>query len=241
MVNILLPMGGATFFNLPEYPFPKPLIEIHNKPIIQLVIENLNRIKSEKNFIFIVNSEDCREFYIDKTINLLAGESCQIIKLTGETRGAACSVLMAIEHIDNELPLIIANSDQIFENDINQAIDYFQEENFDAGVVCFDSVHPRWSYVRTDQEGYIVESAEKRPISKNAIAGFYYFKHGRDFVRAAMQSIKKDNNVNGLYYIAPAIGELVLERKKLGVYKIDVEQYHTFYTPQKIKEYEQKG
>ena len=102
-------------------------------------------------------------------------------------------------------------------------------------------MHPRWSYVRTDQDGYIVEAAEKRPISKKAIAGFYYFKQGKDFIKAAMQSIRKDNNVNGLYYIAPALGELVLEDKKLGVYQVDIEKYHTFYTPRKIKEYEQRN
>lgn len=241
MINILLPMGGKSqFFDSPEYPFPFPLIEIFDRSIIEMVIENLNGIKEEKHFIFVVNESDCIKYHIDNVLNLLTTNQCDIIRLTGETKGATCSALFAIELIDNDIPLIIANSDQVIDEDIGKIIKYFKENNADAGVICFESVHPRWSYVRTDAEGKITETAEKRPLSKNAIAGFYYFKHGENFVHAAMQSIKKDCHVNGKYYIAPTLNELILENKRLLIYKLDNSKYHTFYSPQKIKDYEQK-
>ncbi|HEY9702653.1 MAG TPA: hypothetical protein V6C58_09415, partial [Allocoleopsis sp.] len=84
----------------------------------------------------------------------------------------------------------------------------------------------------------VVETAEKKPISRNAIAGFYYFKHGKDFVSAAFKSIEKDANVNGLYFVAPTYNELVLENKHIGVTFIDSSVYHSFYSPAKIAEYE---
>ena len=131
----------------------------------------------------------------------------------------------------------IANGDQIIDERLGDIVKQL-DKNYDAGVLSFETVHPRWSYVRLDEKGLITEAAEKRPLSNNAIAGFYYFKKGRDFVRAAMSSIKKDSNVNGIYYIAPTLNELVLEGKRLGVYKIDKTKYHTLYSPQKIQEYE---
>jgi dTDP-glucose pyrophosphorylase len=159
--------------------------------------------------------------------------------LEKETKGAACSVLMAIDKINNGEPLIIANADQLFDIDLNKVLDTFDKNSVDAGVICFEAVHPRWSFVRLNEKNKIIETAEKRPISKNAIAGFYYFKQGKDFVAAAMGSIRKDANVDGLYYISPTFNELVLSSKNLEIFSIPKEKYHTFYTPQKIKEYEE--
>ena len=241
MINILIPLGGKSdFFNTIEYPFPKPLVEINGKSMIEMVIENLNSIKKDIRFIFIVKSDDCQKYHLDNVLDLLTDSKCVIIKLGGETKGAVCSALMAIEQINNQDKLIISNGDQIINHDLNEIFDGFEDENIDAGVVCFTSVHPKWSYVRLDENNKIVETAEKRPLSKNAIAGFYYFKHGCDFVQSAMKSIENDANVDGLYYIAPTFNEMVLENKNLEMFQINNNQYHSFYSPQKIKEYEKQ-
>lgn len=237
MINILIPLAGTNqFFNELEYPYPKPLIEINNKTMIELVINNFESIKEEKQFIFIVNSDDCKRFHLDNVLNLLTDHSCKIIKIDNETKGAACSAMMAIEYINNDKPLIIANADQLFDDNLEDIISTFN--NIDGGVISFDSIHPRWSYARLDEENYIVETAEKRPLSKHAIAGFFYFRKGKDFIESAMNMIKKDANVNGLYYISPTLNEMVLRNKKLSINKIENCKYHTFYTPQKIQEYE---
>ncbi len=237
MINILIPLAGANqFFNESEYPYPKPLIEINNKTMIEHVIENYNSIKIEKQFIFIVNSEDCKKYHLDNILNLLTNYTCKIIRIDNATKGAACSAMMAIEYINNDIPLIIANADQIFDDSLEDIISNFKD--VDGGVVSFDSIHPRWSYARVDDVNNIIEMAEKRPLSKHAIAGFYYFKNGRDFINSAMSMIQKDASINGLYYISPTFNEMVLQNKKLIIVKIDNDKYHTFYTPQKIQEYE---
>lgn len=242
MINVLIPLGGKSpFFDEAEYRFPRPLIEINGISMIELVIRNLERIPEPKKFIFVVNAEDCQKFHLDQVLRLLTDGHCEIVRLNGPTRGAACSALMAIEHINTSDSLIISNGDQIIDTELDLIIDQFETAGYDAGVLCFDTVHPRWSFVRLDEKGQIIETAEKRPISRHAIAGFYYFKQGADFVRAAMKMIEKDAEVDGLYYIAPSINELVLENKKLGIHQIDNDSYYTFYSPQKIKEYEKRG
>jgi len=241
MINILIPLGGkSAFFDVDEYPYPKPLIEINGKLMIELLIESFSSISEDHRFIFIVQQEDCRKFHLDSTLKLLTNNNCELVMLSNVTKGAACSALMAIDHIDNDDQLIISNGDQILDIDITAVLDHMKHNKSDAGVVCFESVHPKWSYVRLDENGSIMETAEKRPISKNAIAGFYYFSRGADFVRSAMKSIEKDANVEGFYFIAPVLNEMVLENKKLDIFKIDNNKYHSFYSPQKIKEYEAK-
>ena len=238
MINILIPLAGKNqFFNEAEYPYPKPLIEINNKTMIEHVINNFNAIEGEKQFVFVVNSEDCKKYHLDNILNLLIGDSCKIIKLDNETKGAACSAMMAIEYINNDLPLIIANADQLFDDNLQDIIADFK--GVDAGVITFKSIHPRWSYVRINSDYNIVETAEKRPLSKHAIAGFFYFAKGSDFINSAMNMIQKDVSVNDLYYISPTLNEMVLKNKKLLISEVDGAKYHTFYSPKKIQEYEQ--
>lgn len=237
MLKILIPLAGKNqFFSESEYPFPKPLIEFNGKTMIEHLIENFNTINEEKQFIFIVNTEDCKQYHLDNVLNILTDHQCKIIKLDNETKGAACSAMMAVEYIDNDEPLIISNADQLFDIKLQLVIDSFKDS--DAGVITFESIHPRWSYIRLNGENKVIETAEKRPISKSAIAGFYFFTRGRDFINASSKMIKKDANVNGSYFISPSLNELVLENKLIDIYKIDNQKYHTFYTPSKIKEYE---
>jgi dTDP-glucose pyrophosphorylase len=239
MINILIPMAGKNlYFSESDFPFPKPLIEIDRKTLIEHVILNLSSIDKYIQFIFVLSSADCRKFHLDNTLNIITENKCKIVVLDNETKGAACSALMAISHINNDWPLIIANSDQLFDDPLADLLDSLKEA--DAGVVTFESVHPRWSYVRLDEQGFIMETSEKRPISRDAIAGLYYFQEGKYFIQAAMRSIQKDSSVNGNFYIAPTLNELILDGKKIRAVKVDVQKYHTFYTPQKIKEYESR-
>lgn len=241
MVNILIPIGKkSNFFNKNEFLFPQSLIEINDKTIIQLVIENYETIKDEKRFIFIVSKEECDKYHIDNVLKLLTNYNSKIITLDSPTKGAVCSCLMAIEYIDNEDELIIANSDQIFNLNINNVLNKYREKDSDCGVISFESVHPRWSFVLEDENNKIIETAEKRPISKNAIAGFYYFKNGKSFINASMKSIKRDASIDDNYYIAPIINEMVLDNMNLDILKIDKEEFVTLYSPDKIKEYKDK-
>lgn len=234
MVNVLLPAMGTSSFFKDNY-FPKPLYEINGKTMIELVIENYAEL-NPKNYIFVFSDEDCIQFHLDDSVKILTPVS-EVIKLRNQTAGALCTCLMAVEYINNDTPLIIANSDQIIEVDYTKVIEQFERENADAGVITFPDIHPRWSYVRMDEDE-VVEVAEKRPLSKNAIAGFYYFKKGSDFVEAAKNAILKRACLEGKYYISASINELILMGKKVRCYNIEKEQYRSFYSPAKIKEYE---
>ncbi|HEX6168387.1 MAG TPA: glycosyltransferase family 2 protein [Chitinophagaceae bacterium] len=240
MFQILIPLAGgnAFFSDHAEYQFPKPLIEINGKPMIQRVFENLQTIeKKELKYIFIIREEDCIRFHLDQTIAILSDNSASVIRLKEQTKGAVCSCLMAIDALDLKSPLLITNGDQIIDIELQAAIKFFEDKNLDGGVITFESVHPKWSFARFEKD-LVVETAEKRPISKNAIAGVYYFKRAADFMTGSFEVIKKNINTNGLFFISSTINELILSNKKVGYYSIPNEHYHSFYSPQKIKEFE---
>lgn len=232
--------GKSIYFDDDNYIYPKPLTEVKGRPMIQGVIENFNAVSDEINFIFAVNKVDCKKFHIDNVLQLLTNNNANVIRVDAETAGAACTALLAIDSINNDDPLIISNVDQLFDCSLDVFIQDFKNRKLDSAVICFDSVHPRWSYALTDKSGYIIEASEKRPISNNAIAGFFYFKHGKYFVDAAMKSIIKDASVNGIYYISPVLNEMILDGKKLGLISVENDKYHTFYSSQLLEEYNRR-
>jgi dTDP-glucose pyrophosphorylase len=238
-MNLVIPIASnSKFFNLEDYGYPKPLIEIMGKPMIQHVIENVIQGIEFKKIIFIVRQDECLKYHIDNTLNLLSPIKPIIIRLRADTQGALCSVLLAIEHINSDQPLVVSNADQIFDGGVSRQVKQFISSPLDAACLTFNSVHPRWSYVRIGNSDHVVETAEKRPISKHAIAGIYLYRRGSDFVNFGMDSIKHGSSVDGNYYISPVFNEYILAGRKVGHFPVHNEKYHTFYNPQKIEEYE---
>lgn len=145
---------------------------------------------------------------------------------------------MAIEHINNEEPLVISNADQIFDHGISNYLNKFIISDADAACLTIDSVHPRWSYVKTDGQGNVIEASEKRPISRNAIAGIYLYKKGSEFIKSAMQCIKNGSSIESRYYTSLVFNEYILRGKEVAHYSVPNEHFHSFYSPQRIEEYE---
>jgi len=238
-MNLVFPIASTSkFFNIKEFGYPKHLIELMGKPIIEHVIENLTRNIKFNKIIFIVRQSECEEYNLDKTLRLLCPVECVIIKIRSETGGALCSVLLAIEHINNGMPLLISNADQIFDINISDKVQDFLQSNFDASCLTFQSVHPRWSYVLVDNAGKVIETAEKNPISKHAIAGLYMYRSGAEFVKYGMESIKRGAGPEKFFFIAPVFNEYILGGCQISHFEVKNSSYHSFYNPQKLEEYE---
>lgn len=162
-----------------------------------------------------------------------------IVEVDKETAGAACTSLLAIDHINNDEPLIITSVDIIMDTDLLKIVEDFETRKLAGGIVVFEAVHPRWSYVKCDQDDYVIEAAEKRPISKLATTGFYYFASGSDYVEAATNTIIKDARVEGAFYVCPVYNEPVPKHKKVGIFKIPKDKYFSFSHPDSLPIYEQ--
>ena len=217
-LNVLIPLAGkGSRFSDAGYIFPKPLIEINGKPMIQVVIENLN-IKA--NYIFIIQKEHDEKYNLKKVLEILK-PNCKVVYTESLTEGAACTTLLAKEFIDNEHPLLIANSDQFINWDQNEAMYYFTTTEADGGILTFESSHPKWSYARLDDSGMVDLVAEKEPISKNATVGVYYWKHGADYVKYTNQMIDSNKRVNNEFYVCPVYNEAINDGKKILIKNID--------------------
>ena len=233
-MNVLIPMAGAgSRFAEQGYTFPKPLIEVGNKPMIQVVVDNLN---IDANYIFIVQSEHYEKYNLETVLNMIK-PGCTIVQVDGVTEGAACTTLLAREFIDNDQPLIIANSDQFVEWNSNEVLYAFSTEGVDGGILCFDSTHPKWSYAKLDGDGFVSEVAEKQPISTNATVGIYYWARGSLYVSCADTMIAKDIRVNNEFYVCPVFNEAIEQGSKIRIKHIADDGMWGLGTPEDLNHF----
>jgi len=217
-MNVLIPMAGAgSRFAQAGYTFPKPLIEVNGKPMIQVVVENLN---VEAHFIYLVQKEHYEKYNLKQLLNLIT-PGCDIIQVDGITEGAACTTLLAKDLIDNDEPLLMANSDQFVEWNSNEVLYAFTADEIDGGIVTFKATHPKWSFAKIGEEGFVSEVAEKNPISDNATVGIYYWKKGSDYVKYAEHMIDKNIRTNGEFYTCPSFNEAIADGKKIRAKQIN--------------------
>jgi len=213
-MKVLIPMAGeGSRFAKEGYTFPKPLIDVAGKPMIQRVVENLD---FPAEYIFLVRKEHLEKYNgIELLLKQITNNNYKIVLVDKLTEGAACTALLAKEFIDNDDDLLIANSDQIIEYSQQNFFYLKNFTNIDGMVYCFNAVHPKWSFVKTNSRGIVTEVAEKNPISDIATCGIYWYRRGKDFVSCAEKMIEKNIRVNNEFYIAPVYNEFIETGKTL--------------------------
>lgn len=223
-LQIVIPMAGrGSRFAKAGYSLPKPLIPLGGRPMIQWVIENISPQRPH-HFVFLCLAEHL-EMHPEVPAELRRlCPGCDIIPVPGVTEGAACTVLLARKFIDSDDPLMIANSDQIVDLDINEYLAAADVPEVGGLIMTFWSDHPKWSYCRMREDGTVSEVVEKQVVSNEATVGIYNFRRGRDFVRAARAMIARNLRVNNEFYVAPCYNQLIAEGSKVVSMKTGVER-----------------
>jgi NDP-sugar pyrophosphorylase family protein len=222
MLNIVIPMAGAGSRFLTEgYNNPKPLIAINGIPMIRLVINNL-RPHRDHRFIFICQQAHIDAFGLNEKLSCWA-PGCKLIGINGLTEGAACTVLTARELIDSDVPLMIANSDQYVDIDINEYLQEMDARQLHGLIMTMKAEDPKWSFVGLDDKGLVTRVVEKEAISDVATVGIYNFLRGRDFVEAADQMIAENLRVNNEFYVAPTYNRLIMAGQLIGTFNVGAE------------------
>ncbi len=219
MLNIVIPMAGkGSRFAKAGYHIPKPLIPIHCQPMIRYVIKNLVPNQPYR-FIFLCLDEHIKKYGIDKLLKKWE-PTCEIVAVDDVTEGAACTVLLAKKLINNDDGLMIANSDQWINADINLYLSRIKTDRLDGLIMTMYANDSKWSFVRVNEYKKITEVVEKEVISNEATVGIYNFTKGSYFVQAAEKMIKNNFRVNGEFYVAPVYNELIRLGLEISYYNV---------------------
>lgn len=237
MINIVIPMAGqGSRFAKAGYEKPKPFIDVDGKPMIVRVLENL--IYPDARYILIARKEHMEKeaelvSQIEKEFNAI------FIPIEKLTEGTACTVLYARKYINNNEPLLIANSDQIVDMNIADFIDDCNERKLDGSILTFvdEFKDPKWSFAKLDENNLVIEVKEKIVISKYATVGIYLYSKGREFVDSTIDMIIENDRVNNEFYTCPSYNYAIEDGAKIGIYNIEFEQMHGIGTPEDLNKY----
>ncbi|MDP3726773.1 MAG: glycosyltransferase family 2 protein [bacterium] len=231
-MNILfLAAGRASRFKEAGYTVPKSLVEAKGKPMIQYAVESLSFVKNAQ-LLFLVLKEHEDNHAISEKLKKLFGMAIRIIIVDHVTEGAVATALLAREFIDNQEELIISNADHYFISKQFEKALRKKDKNYSGMIPVFEATHSRWSFAKVNEKGFITEVAEKVPISNTATVGAYFFKHGKDFVWAADQMIRKDIRRNNEFYVCPVFNELIGRGDKIKA--VNVEAMWSLGTPEDV-------
>lgn len=222
-INLLV-LAAQTFpVHSGKIRYPACLHEIDGKPALEHILSNTRNIRGGR-YSFAISERHIDRFHLDNIARVLAPDA-HIVSIPQNTMGSACTALFAACVLDQELPILIISSNEITRLDLGEVTDQFAGKGYDGGLLTFHSVHPRYSYARLNREQEVVEVAQQNPISEYATAGVFWYANTGTFVWAAKESIRKNSVTSGQYYIAPVFNQIILKKKKVGIFPIDVKDY----------------
>jgi dTDP-glucose pyrophosphorylase len=216
--------------------YPVCLTELGNSTLLEVIATQVQQLENVKLTIALRDA-DVRKWHFDELVKNFPVSS-DLYSIGSDTAGATCTALLAVASMDEDDALLILNGNEFLDFDFASAIKEFSSASADAGVVCFDSLHPRYSYARLDDQGYVLETAEKRPISRNATVGFYWFKSAGLFLENASRQLLKRATVDGKYFICPVMNEVILSGGLVKAIRIDQDKFVPLKTQRQLSKFE---
>lgn len=235
-MNLVIPMAGrGSRFAHVGIAVPKPLIDVRGKPMYAWATDSLP-LAHAKRLIFICLAEHLGDLALEEDIHRRYGQyNPVVVGLTEVTQGQACTVLTAKKHIDEDVPLVIFNADTFFTSALSKTVTLLPP-HVRGMLGVFKAPGDKWSFVRTDDQGRVVEVAEKKRISDWACTGLYHFSAGAEFVQHAEKMIADNERVNNEFYVAPVYNRLLAQGSEL---RLDVaEQVWVLGTPEDLAYFE---
>lgn len=238
-VCILILAAGPVEFESHDGGYPLCLSEMDGAPLLERIIENTRKI-CDSRYVYALLDKDVERFHLDQVAQLITPDA-SVARVPVCTQGSACTALLAASGFDGESELLVISANELVEVDLAEVLDCFRVRGLDGGVITFRSVHPRYSYVRLNDEGLVVEAAQQNPISQSATVGVFWFARASDFIESVKSMIRKNASVDGKFYVAPAYNEMILKHKKIGFYPIDKEKYHPVKSERQLQIAERGG
>jgi dTDP-glucose pyrophosphorylase len=238
MVNIVIPMAGeGSRFKDVGIDTPKPLVEINGKTLIEHSVSTLG---ITGRFIFITKkySNPLDNEKLSKILDKMAPNHIEICTDKPQY-GTSYSALLAKDYIDNDEELILTNSDQHLVWDPKSFLEKSRADGIDGSILVHNSSSHKHSYA-VIKNNFVTHLAEKNPISKNALVGLHYWKHGKDFVKSAEALVQESAKENKESYVSLTYNYLINSGKKIIAHTIPTNGYISLGTPRDLEIYQAK-
>ena len=239
-LHIVMPMAGeGSRFRDAGWTTPKPLIELDGKALFLRAIGSVQAEDFPMKYSFIVRQEHIDKYGIDKGIKEILPEA-MIYSVQKTTRGAVETCLVAEAGIADDDAVVVMDCDLEFRSKeyqrlIREALETPAEKAHGGALVSFESTEPKYSYAEVGEDGLVVRTAEKEPISTHALCGAYFFASGREFKSAAHQLLDSPMT-KPEFYVSLLYNILLASHSPVRL--ASMEFYRSYGTPEELLSYQ---
>lgn len=245
-INVIVPLGGlGSRFQKEGYlTRPKPFVPVLGKPMILWVLENLT-LGPQDALVIVYNPAFMNIGHFMKEVVGNRFPECKFVELAGPTRGAAETVLMGLQGLDESLlkrPTLLADGDTFYTSDIVGA--FRKVANSHNAVFCFNDTQPKpiYSYITIDDSDNILQVKEKVKISDWANSGCYCFRDGAQLAKECEDLIEantKQQSQDGVgeFYTSGVIAAMIDKKEPFRALKLEVGDIHVLGTPTQVEEF----
>ena len=232
-MEVVITMAGlGSRFQKAGYKEPKFMIKAFGKTLFEWSMDSLIGLNDDNiKYTFIVRKECKAKEFIEEKVKKYNINHCHIIEIDYLTDGQATTCMLANSLWDKEDELLVYNIDTYVEP-------YeMKKEDFkgDGFIPCFKAEGDHWSFVKTDDNGKVIEVKEKERISDNCTIGAYYFKTCKLFERLYDEYYNQEKTTNNQEkYIAPLYNYMLEKNMKLYISNIPQEKVHVLGTPDEL-------
>ena len=244
-VQLVIPMSGlGSRFASQGYPDIKPLIRVHNRPMIEWVLRMFPETPSP---LFI-----CRQDHLESTkmreILVAAKPKGKIVSIEGAKLGPVGALIAAFNQIDDDAPVLISYCDYYMTWDYPSFLSLIKRKNYDGSIPCYSGFHPHllpkdnlYASCRINDAQELLHIREKFSFEKdktNALhsPGVYYFKSGKLLKHYCSALVDIGETLNGEYYVSLVYNLMVADGLSIGVPQ-NVEHFCQWGTPRDLKDY----
>lgn len=228
-MNIIIPLGGkGQRFKDQDYKTPKVLTPVLGKEIIFWVIDNLQITKDD--FITIIYNNELETYRLEDRLRKQYNHNFHFIKLPFQTSGPVETILYGLNKLPKEVldqQLIIHDGDSFVKKNILEEIQPGENKIF---YFTNEDPNPIYSYIKLDENGNVVDIAEKKKISDCANIGCYVFKDGHTFLEYGQKLAVE----SGELYVSFVYRSLLTEKAKISSAKVSLKDYVCLGTPNQI-------
>src|SRR5687767_15764712 len=216
-MKVIIPLAGkGTRLRPHTHVTPKPMIKIAGKPVIDYVMEDLQKLGQVEQVIYITGH--LKEKVEEYTRAKYPFDSVFIEQKVQD--GTAGAVALAKPHVDQ--PVLIVFVDTIFDADLSKV------KSVDAdGIIWVKEVedYQRFGVVVTDDKGNMTKIVEKpkTPISRRANIGLYYIRNWKLLYEGIDHVLSQPKN-QGEYYLTDAFQYMIDKGARIQV--VDVEGWY---------------
>lgn len=233
-MKVIITMAGeGSRFKKVGYKIPKHEIEIKGKSLFEWSMLSLKNFFDE-SFIFIVRENNYNKENLEYLCDKLGIKKFKLKEINELTDGQATTAYLRNEDILEDEDVLIYNIDTyISGNEIKKE----ELKKYDGYIPVFKSEGDKWSFIKLDNTGKIIDVVEKIRVSDLGSIGLYYFKAWRDYKEIYLNHKEKIKERYKEVYIAPMYHYLLKKNKEIGYIILKNENVHILGTPEDLKNF----